>query len=172
MDVELIPMDETNPQPIPFLNSRFNEWNARFSPNGGWIAYVSDEEGRSDVFVREVVLDDLGSGLKRKVSRNGGWEPVWSSDGRELFYRSSDGKQLLSVSIRTEPQLEIGDEKVVLEGLRMPMPSVFGGEPFYDVSPDGSKFLMVVEAERPDTMKLVVVLNWDEELKRLAPPVN
>jgi hypothetical protein len=133
---------------------------------------VSDEEGRPEVFVREIALDDLGSRLKRKVSRNGGWEPVWSSDGRELFYRSGDGKRLLSVSIRTEPQLEIGDEQVVLESLRMPAPGWFGGGPFYDVSPDGSRFLMVVEAKTPDTMKLVVVLNWDEELKRLAPPVN
>jgi hypothetical protein len=93
---------------------------------------------------------------------------VWSPDGRELFYRSRDGKRLLSVSIRTEPELEVGAERVLLEGLRMPAPIWIGDGPSYDVSPDGERFVMVLETETPETMKVVVVLNWLEELERLV----
>ena len=136
---------------------------------GDGIAYVSGEEGQPEVFVREFAREAIGSGRKRKVSRDGGWEPVWSPDGRELFYRSRDGTRLLSVSIRIEPELEVGEEKVLLKGLRMPSPHWLGDGPSYDVSPDGERFLMVLENETPETMELVVVLNWFEELKRLVP---
>ena len=167
-DLWLLPIDESSLQPIPFVVSEFNEHSASFSPNGGWIAYVSAEEGQPEVYIREVVRDRMGSGLKRKVSREGGWEPKWSRDGRELFYRSRDGGRLLSVSIRIEPELAIGEEKVVLEGLQLAAPETFSLRQ-YDVSPDGERFLMVLDGETPKTMELVVVQNWGEELKRLVP---
>jgi len=166
-DVWLLPMDDEDSQPIPFLVTGSNNGSARFSPTGGWIAYVSDEEGQLEVFVREVVRDAIGSGRKRKISRDGGLEPVWSRDGSELFYRSSDGTRLLSVPIGTQPEFEIGEEKIVLEELRMPEPQFFPRP--YDVSPDGERFLMVLEKDTSPTMKLNVVLNWFEELKRLVP---
>ncbi len=107
---------------------------------------------------RYEVVRMLGAGRKRKISRDGGSDPVWSRDGSELFYRSSDGTRLLSVAIQTQPEFEIGEEKIVLEGLRM-----------YDVSPDGVRFLMVLEKDTSQAMTLNVVLNWFEELNRLVP---
>ena len=97
---------------------------------------------------------------------------MWARDGRELFYRSLDRTQLLSVSIRTEPALEIGAVTVVLDGLQLPTPGWQSSRGAYDVSPDGERFLMVHEDQFPETMELVVVLNWDEELKRLVPTDN
>jgi Tol biopolymer transport system component len=171
-DVWLLPMDETSPQPTPLLDSEVYENHARFSPEGGWIAYASAEEGQLEVFVREVVRNAIGTGEKQKVSRDGGRWPRWSSDGRELFYLSPDGKRLLSASIQNAPELEIGEEKVVLEDLDIPTDRWFGGGGVYDVSPDGEKFLMVLEEKTPETMELVVVLNWFDELKRLVPTDN
>ena len=166
-DVWLLPMDDSL-RPTPFLDSEFYESHARFSPTGRWIAYASDEEGELEVFVREVVRNAIGSGQKRKVSRDGGRWPRWSRDGRELFYVSRDFRRLLSVSIRTEPELEIGEQKVVLEELDLPTARYRSGGGPYDVSPDGERFMMVLENETPETMELVIVLNWDEELKRLV----
>lgn len=119
--------------------------------------------------MREFIRDAVESGRKIKVSRAGGWEPVWSPDGRELFYRNLSGDQLLSVNIQTEPDVEIGEEKTVLDGLEMPAPGWLGGFISYDVAPEGDKFLMILEEERPETMTLVVVQNWLEELKQLVP---
>ena len=72
----------------------------------------------------------------------------------------------------TEPELEIGTVSVVLDGLRLPAPGWLSTRGAYDVSPDGKQFLIVQEDEFPETMELVVVLNWDEELKRLVPTAN
>ena len=82
---------------------------------------------------------------------------MWSRDGRELFYRSLDGSRLLSVSIRNEPELEVGEEKVVLEGLALYQAMTWFEAGAYDVSPDGERFLMVLEDKTPETMELVVV---------------
>ena len=65
--------------------------------------------------------------------------------------------------------MEVGAEKVLLKGLRMPAPNWIGNGPSYDVSPDGERFVMVLENETPETMELVVVVNWVEELKRFVP---
>jgi Tol biopolymer transport system component len=167
--VWLLPMADQSSQPIDFAAGELLARDASFSPAGDWIAYASDEEGQRNIFVREFVRGRTGSGLKWKVSRNGGGDPIWARDGRELFYRSLDGKRLLSVSIRTEPELEIGEESVILEGLRLPAPGWQSSSGAYDVSSDGERFLMVLENEAPETMELVVVVNWGEELKRLVP---
>ena len=169
LDVWLLSMDQESHRPVPFLVSEFDEGGASFSPAGDWIAYVSNEEGQPEIFIREFTRDPIKAGQKKKVTRDGGFEPVWSRDGRELFYRSLDGGRLLSVSIRNEPELEVGEQKVVLEGLALYQGMTWFEAGAYDVSPDGERFLMVLEDRTPETMELVVVLNWFEELKRLVP---
>jgi hypothetical protein len=92
----------------PLLQTPASEFGARPSPDNRWLAYVSDESGRQEVYVR-----DLHGTGRVQVSREGGGEPVWSHDGRELFFRTMDGAQLLAVTIAAGPELRMGAPSVV-----------------------------------------------------------
>ena len=106
-----------------------------------------------------------GPGAKRVVSTNGGEEPVWSPDGRELFYRTGDS--MMTVSIETRPAFTSGPPRSLFEWrFIQTTPSNL-----YDVSPDGKQFLMI-RRDRNRLVELNVVLNWAEELKRLVPTNN
>ena len=96
-------------------------------------------------------------------STSGGIEPVWSADGRQLFYRL--GNELLVVDVELEPELALGPPRVLFQGSFSPTRV---GPPNYDVSPDGTRFIMVEENDNLPT-EIHVVLNWFEELKRLVP---
>lgn len=144
----------------PFLSTEFNEWFPEFSPDGRHIAYESDETGRFEIYVRPYP----GPGKKWRISANGGWAPRWSRDGRELFY--SSGKELMSVEVATNGKLDPGAPKLVFEksfgepGLRQ----------VFDVSPDGQSFAVVEKIlSNPAPTELVLVQNFDEELKRRVP---
>ena len=104
----LLSMDEDDAEPIPFLTSQATETQARFSPAGGWIAYVSTEEGRAEVFIQDVSRDGSSSGRKVKVSPGGGWQPVWSRDGKELFYRSLAERDFMPSTSKPSPHSELG----------------------------------------------------------------
>jgi serine/threonine-protein kinase len=162
-DVLFLSVDDVDAKPARLLSTQSYWADAEFSPGGDWVALVSTQEGQPEVFVQQVSRDGGVSGGRTKVSRDGGLQPVWSRDGRELFFRSLDGIRLLAVKIQTEPELRVGEETVLLQGLRMPL---FND---YDLSPDGSRFLMVLDEEPPETVPLVVTLNWIEELQRLVP---
>lgn len=142
-----------------FLNTSFWEKQATFSPNGRWLAYVSDESGEFEVYMRPFP----GPGPRFPISSGGGEEPAWSRSGRELFYRS--GGRMMSVSISETPEFSASRPQVLFEGLYhyADLPTRT-----YDVGPDG-RFVMVTEPE-PDeaTRRLHVILNWSEELKRPA----
>jgi serine/threonine-protein kinase len=153
---------EENEEPQPFIASPNHECCARFSPNGKWLAYVSDELGRNQVYVRPYP----GPDVKFLVSeeREGGGEPVWSPDGRELFYRSSN--LMMVVSVQTDPTFRTGRPEVLFEGSYRATIRPLGLQ-YYDISPDGQQFLMIRTDEAPAHIN--VVLNWFEELKRLVP---
>jgi serine/threonine-protein kinase len=147
----------------PFLRTPFNESVPRFSPDGRWLAYVSNESGRWEVYV----LAYPGPGGKWQISTEGGTEPVWNSNGRELFYRSGD--KMMAVDIATQPSFTAGKPRVLFEGRYNPAP---GTTPNYDVSPDGQRFLMVKPSKASEAAaptQINVVLNWFEELKRRVP---
>jgi eukaryotic-like serine/threonine-protein kinase len=146
----------------PFLRTPFNESAPRFSPDGHWLAYVSDESGRYEVYVQAYP----GPGGKWQVSTEGGTEPVWNRNGRELFYRS--GNKMMVVEITTQPNFAFGSPRMLFEGGQYMPPSGPYSYPFpnYDVSPDGQRFLMITKESKP---QISVVLNWFEELKRRAP---
>jgi Tol biopolymer transport system component len=126
------------------------------------MAYQSDESGRYEVYVRS--LPDVENGGMWQVSASGGEFPLWSTNGRELFYRNSDA--IMAVTVETKPAFKLGTPKSLF-------PNKYVGE--FDISPDGKRFLMLKPttadeksaAEAP--RKIVVVLNWSEELKRRVP---
>jgi serine/threonine protein kinase len=146
----------------PFLRTGFNESVPQFSPDGHWLAYISDESGRFEIYVQPYP----GPGGKWQISTEGGTEPVWNRNGRELFYRS--GGRMMAVDIATQPSFTAGKPRMLFEGQYAPTPITF---PAYDVTPDGQRFLMLKPSEQAEVAKtqINVVLNWFEELKQKVP---
>ena len=146
----------------PFLRTPFNEAAPRFSPDGRWLAYISDESGRYEIYVQPYP----GPGGKWQISTEGGTEPVWNRNGRELFYRSGD--KMMAVDIATQPGFAAGKPRMLFEGPYVPTPAT---SPNYDVSPDGQRFLMLKPSEQAQAAptQINVVLNWFEELKQKVP---
>ena len=148
-------------QAEPFLRTPSYESAPSFSPDGWRLTYVSDESGRFEVYVQPYP----GPGGVYQISTDGGTEPVWNPKGKELFYRSGD--KMMAVEISTEPSFSAGKPQALFQG---PYVSTLGTLLFYDVSPDGQRFLMLKPTEQAAALtQIVVVQNWFEELKRLVP---
>ena len=142
----------------PLICDSGTEQNAAFSPDGNWIAFESDREGRFEVYV-----SPFPKPVPKKISTGGGYHPIWSADGKELFYRNGD--KMIAVTIETEPELKIVKSEVLFEGKYYT-----SADRNYDVSSDGRRFLMVKESDdQPSASQLIVVHNWFEELNRLVP---
>ena len=104
----------------PFIRTSFNESVARFSPDGRWLAYISNESGRNEIYAQPYP----GPGGKRQISTEGGTEPVWNPNGRELFYRSGD--KMMAVDIATQPSFSTGKPHVLFEGGYSPTGATIG----------------------------------------------
>ena len=145
-----------------FLATSATESAPQFSPDGHWVAYLSNESGEDEIYVQPYP----GSGRKWKISTNGGTEPMWNPNGRELFYRN--GNKMMAVGVRTQPVFSPGTPVQLFTGDYVPASTTNSN---YDVSRDGRRFLMVQPSaqERIAKSQIVVVLNWHEELKRLVP---
>jgi Tol biopolymer transport system component len=133
----------------PFAGSRFEEWGARFSHDGRWIAFSSDESGRNEIYLAPFPP----TGGKRLVSAGGGNAIRWSRDGRELYYLSAD-RHLMAVPVHTGPTLELG-QAVSLFTLK---DDVRWGD--YDVAVDGKRFLVIVQESTGNSQPLTAVSNW------------
>jgi serine/threonine-protein kinase len=156
-DVWVLNLADHKPQ--PFLNAPYDETAPTFSPDGKWLAYSSDESGRREIYLRPYP----GPGGNRQISTDGGEEPAWNPRGGELCYRS--GYRIMVVDIDTESGFSAGTPRVLFEGPYLPTTASF---PYYDVSPDGERFLMLtpVESEASAPTQIHVVLNWFQELKQ------
>jgi Tol biopolymer transport system component len=145
----------------PFLQTPFNEAAPRFSPDGRWLAYTSNESGLYEIYVQPYP----GPGGKWQISTGGGTEPVWNPNGREVFFRNGD--KMMAVDIATHSGFAAGNPRMLFEG---PYQATSATSPNYDVSPDGQRFLMLkpIEQEHAPT-QINVVLNWFEELKQKVP---
>jgi serine/threonine protein kinase/Tol biopolymer transport system component len=141
----------------PYLQTQFNEVAAQVSPNGEWIAYSSNESGHTQVFVQAFP----GPGSRQQISVDGGTEPKWARSGRELFYRLGD--RMMVVPIEYTPTVRAGAARILFKG---EFARVGWGQANYDVSPDGSRFLMIQGEEQDLPTQIRLVVNWFDELRR------
>jgi serine/threonine-protein kinase len=143
----------------PLLKTPSYEGGARVSPDGRWLAYVSNDSAQNDVYLRPYPALDR----RWTVSTQGGTQPVWSPDGKEIFYRNAD--KMMVVDLTTTPDVKLSTPRVLFEqryayGAGITIPN-------YDVTPDGQSFVMVKDEVAGG--RLHVVLNWFTDLNRVAP---
>jgi serine/threonine protein kinase len=150
-DLFILPMAGER-KPFAFANTSFLESEARFSPNGRWVAYVSDESGRREIYVRR----SQGVGERIQISNSGGSRPRWSHDGRELFYVAADQK-LIAVPVSTGDQFEAGNAVALFK--------IEARASDFDVAPDGKRFLVNSTVDAPKR-PLSVVTGWASNIKR------
>jgi len=159
-----LPLDGDR-RPKPLMRTPVNAVNAALSPDGHWLAYQSTESGQDDVHVRP--FPELESG-HWQISSDGGSRPAWAPSGHEVFFLDSRYR-LMTASLQQKPFGITKPSAAFLFGF----PPRAGASRFFDVSPDGQQFLAIRsvaqkdEAAQPNQLR--IVLNWDEELKRLAP---
>jgi len=167
---DILVMSFSDHRPRPLVQTRFSEAYPDLSPDGAWLAYASNESGRSEVYVQPYP----GPGSRRQVSIGGGTGPAWSHDGRELFYTPTEtagGQAVLTrmmvVSVTLKPTFSASAPRLLFEGRY----GASAGIRAYDVTADGRRFLMVQQKERPPVAAadMVLVQNWLEELKARVP---
>jgi serine/threonine-protein kinase len=145
----------------PLLTTPARESSPALSPDGKWLAYVSNESGKPEVYVRP--FPDVGS-AKWQVSLSGGFTPMWAHNGKELFYLD-DARALIAVTIQPGPTFTFGGQKVLFSASSY---SFAGGYPTFDVAPDDSRFVMIRSVAPSAETELVLIQNWAEELKARA----
>jgi Tol biopolymer transport system component len=142
-------------RPYRFLHTQFNAANGRFSPDGHWLAYVSDESGRNEIYV----VPFPGPGGKRQISTAGGGAPRWRADGKEIFYISAD-QRLMAAEVTIEGgQIETGE----VHPLFGPLLTASGYQ--YDVSADGQRILAITPRAN-GSEALTIVQNWTAGLRK------
>ena len=161
-DVGVLELDRDR-KPRPFAATRYVESSPKFSPDGRWIAYNSNESGRNEIYAQAYP----GPGPKLQISIGGGTDPVWAGNGKEMFYRNGDN--MMAVEVRLQPSLMPGKPRVLWTGRYARGLSSGNGNPTnsnYDVTPDGQRFLMIQEDEDGLTATQIHVLpNWSAGLK-------
>jgi serine/threonine-protein kinase len=157
-DIWVLPVPGSAPR--EFVKTAAVEAGGAFSRDGRWLAYSSSESGTNEIYVRPYP----GPGARLQVSSEGGNEPVWSKDGRELFYRR--GNAMIAVTIAAQPVLSAGSSRTLFTGSYLPTDTGGAG---YDVAAD-RRFLMVqpLEAPQPAT-HINLVINWFTELQQRVP---
>jgi Tol biopolymer transport system component len=164
-DVWVLPLDGER-QPRPFAQSKFPKGAGKFSPDGRWVVYCSLESGRPEIYVQPWP----GPGAKIQVSSEGGTDPVWRRDGKEIFYRN--GEKMMTVPVGTAGEFRAGRPQLLwaadyMHGLSSSCGFKGATTTSYDVSPDGNHLLMIRDNDaKMFATRLMVVVNWAEELKK------
>ncbi len=156
-DLWILPMFGDR-QPTPYLQTEFSEQQGRLSPDGRWMAYTSDESGREEVYVQS--FPTLGT--KYRISTNGGADPRFRGDGKELFFVAADRK-LMAVEVKAASTFEAS---VPRELFQTRVSGLSDTRTHYSITADGQRFLVVNTAEDMISSPITVVLNWTAELKR------
>lgn len=150
--------------PIPLLTTKFIEGQGRFSPDGRYIAYVSNESGPYEVYVRPFSADGKVGG-PQMISQGGGLQPQWPHDGKELFYITPDSK-LVAVPVSTTPTFRSTGAPEALFTVPISGIGFAYAQQRWATMPDGQKFL--INSVRPEAASepISVILNWMELLKK------
>ena len=168
-DLWILPLTG-NREPVPFLQTESSEAGGRFSPDVHWVAYVSDESGQNEVYIRSFqaptaqLVANKGSisGEQKQVSISGGDSPRWRGDGKEIYYFSPDNKMMAADITIKDGSLDVShvhplfDVPAIVQ-LRMSD---------YDVTSDGKRFLINVPFEKQNQSPLTLVVNWDLAVKK------
>ena len=141
----------------PWLEAPLDQFQARISPNGRWIAYGSSESGQQEVYVQAFPAKGEG---RWQVSKGGG-QPTWRSDGKEIYYQTTDGA-MMAADVRTEGAFDVGTPRLLFKA---PFKSTTGSG--YDVSPDGRRFVSnILKASDRSGLSTTLVLNWPAALRK------
>jgi Tol biopolymer transport system component len=170
MRISLLPAPASGMESKPhlFLEAGLGEGHgdAQVSRDGQWIAYASNESGRFEIYARPFP----GPGAKVPISSEGGESPRWSKNGRELFYRNPIKNLLMAVEVQTAPEFRAGHPRLLFTLHSTAVSTQSGLSRGWDVSPDGKRFLVINAQDGPETgVRLQAVVNWFEELRRMAP---
>ena len=149
-------------KPRPFLQTPFDKIQARISPDARWIAYTTNESGSFQVVVQS--FPDPNGG-KWQISADGGVEPKWRHDGKELYYLALDGK-LMSVSMKADRTFEAGRPVPLFQTVLTVNRTRPDRDRRYDVTHDGQRFLIVTPGNRSGVMPVTVVVNWPSAFKK------
>jgi len=151
-------------KPRALLRTKFSEGSPKFSPNGAWLAYSTNESGQPEVWAMA-----YPTGERIHMSTNGGTDPLWRHDGRQLYYRLGD--QMMVVDVSYGPSLKASKPRMLWRGNYLAGAGSSCGmagptSANYDVTPDGERFLMIEDASSAaESERLRVVSNWSAELK-------
>jgi Tol biopolymer transport system component len=144
-------------KPEPFLVTDYIETDGMFAPDGRFVAYVSNESGGFEVYVRSFPVSAAGG--KWRISNGGGYQPRWRRDGKELLFFTADGR-LMSADVTLAPAFHADVPRTLFRA------QIFGGgatttNHYWDVSPDGQRFLINTTSANDASSMLTVVLNWN-----------
>ncbi len=143
-------------EPFAFRRTKFNEAGGRFSPDGRWVAYMSNESGRFEIYVEPFPKGDA----RERISTAGGLYPRWRGDGKEIFFIAPDSRMMAAPVLSSKDRLNVGEPAALFHAkfptFRSP----------YDVTADGQRFLAVVESDEHQAPPMTVVVNWRAMLER------
>jgi serine/threonine-protein kinase len=164
-----VPLEETNGQmkagkPEQFLKSQFQDTDPEFSPDGRWLAYISNATGTNELYVRAFPPPASGQGGQWQISNSGGQVPMWSRTSHDLLYQSGD--QIMAVNYTVKGDTFVADKpRVWLAKL--------GGSTAFDLAPDGKRIAVMAPVDTPEAPKVdhevVFLFNFFDELRRRAP---
>jgi len=148
--------------PLPLLTSPFEEYGPALSPDGRWLAYVSEESGQPEVYVRPFPNTNAA---RWQVSTGGGVQPLWAHSGDELFYRAGSG-DVVAVQVTRQPTFALGERQVLFAGANYLVETPYHRH--YDITPDDQRFVMVRSSVKA-TGEMVLALGWvDEMVKKIS----
>jgi eukaryotic-like serine/threonine-protein kinase len=145
-------------KPVPYLQTQFDVYGGQFSPDGKWIAYVSNESGKNEVYVRAFPA----SGGKLMVSTSGGEQPIWRRDGKEIFYLDANGELMVAKVKQIGSTLAIDVASPLFQARTRTRTFLRT----YDATADGQRFLIATREPQRLSSPITVVVNWDAALKK------